>query len=155
MSQQSAAVTAAETVVPLLTKKDVEMGTVTAWNNASTLFIKIDSREGWVVSKWSMALATSLDQIPQNKKGKPKPNKFPYQMEYNPPVTSDTYSIPLQWPAGTVLYVALKANVSLVKNDTTAKNKKTWASQSPFPGSNWAEYFNDTVEKMGIIIITR
>jgi len=128
--------------------KDIDVGGVRIWNDASNLYVMYDSRDGtcWEFAETHLAVATILDDIPQTKSGNPKVGHFPYQMMHDPTVTQYTYTLPLTWAAGTKLIIAAHA---VVRCDC-GWEETAWADcEGPtavFPGRNWATYVTYTIQ---------
>ncbi len=129
---------------------DMRVGQVEIWNDADYLYIRYRiTMVGWELTETHVAVAMSLDDIPQTKSGNPKVGQFPYKMEHNPAVTLYTYMIDLdsEWVKGTTLCVAAHA---VVQND--GQEETAWVNcQGPkfvFPGSSWASYITYDVESI-------
>ena len=99
----------------------------------------------WEMTETHVAVADSLEGIPQTKSGNPKVGNFPYAMEHNPAVTTYTYVIDLEWEVGTELYIAAHAVVQ-----DGCRQETAWADcQGPaflFPGANWASFVTHVVQ---------
>lgn len=99
---------------PLMAGQNIEVGNVSVWNDGENLYVKYEiTEEGWFLTETHLAVATSLDDIPQ-KNGNPPPGQFPYSREYDlaDQVTEDTYVIPLDGQGvGTKLFIAAHAVV--------------------------------------------
>lgn len=67
---------------------------------------------GWPMTETHLAVAGSLDGIPQTKKGNPIPGKFPFSNDHNPAVMSFVYDVPYNIAMnGTQIIVAAHAVV--------------------------------------------
>ena len=95
--------------VDLLASQDILVGTVSVWNDCTDLYVKYETTGGWEMTKTHLAVATSLDGIPQAK-GNPIPGQFPYSKKHDPAVTEFTYTIPLEG-LGTEPVIAAHAKV--------------------------------------------
>jgi len=62
--------------------QDINVGTVNVWNDGVELHVTYNTTGGWVLTETHLAVATTLDDIPQ-KNGNPIPGKFPYQCCYD------------------------------------------------------------------------
>jgi hypothetical protein len=71
------------------------------------LYVKFDSK-GDCLKETHVAVATSLEGIPQTKKGNPIPGQFPYS-DPHACVQEYTYQIPLTWGIGMDLFIAAHA----------------------------------------------
>lgn len=108
------------TVTDLIAGQHINVGTVTAWDDGAYLYVKYSTKDGWVLTETHLAVATSLDGIPQTKKGNPIPGKFPYSEEHYPPVTVFTYKIDMGevgFGVGDTLYIAAHAVVFNLANE--------------------------------------
>ena len=123
----------------------MKVGTVSVWNDGSTLYVKYKTIGDWELTETHVAVNTSLADIPQTKKGNPKVGHFPYKMTHDPSVTDYTYQIDLIWAPGTNVTIAAHAVVQNGCQEETA-----WADcggpNAKFPGNNWATYFTYIVQ---------
>jgi hypothetical protein len=102
----------APTVFPLLTGKNINVGSVTVKNDLSFLHVTFDITGGWSMKESHVAVATSLNGIPHSWNGTPNVWMFPYGKKHNPSVTTYTYDIPLNnWTEGTQLFFATECVV--------------------------------------------
>ncbi len=139
--------------VTLYAGQSIDVGRVEVWNDSMDLHVRYVTTGGWEIHETHLAVATSLEAIPQAN-GNPIPGHFPYGETFEPPVTEASYLIPLgsgslaSWPVGTVLYIAAHAVVSGVPvygSDTVVET--AWADGEDFPGHNWATYFTYTIQE--------
>lgn len=100
----------------LLAGQDINVGTVSVWNDETTLYVQYMTDADWVIGETHLAVATSLEGIPQTKKGNPKVGKFTYQAQHVPLVTEYTYAIPIPetWETGIEVCIAAHAVVQQV-----------------------------------------
>jgi len=68
---------------PLYAGQDMLVGNVLVWNDDEELCVKYQLNadvvaEGWLLYETHLAVEEKLKDIPQTKKGNPKPGKFPY-----------------------------------------------------------------------------
>jgi len=148
-------VASAQVIVDLLADQTIEAGTVTVSNDDVNLYVTYETIDGWELVETHLAIATSLEDIPQTKKGNPIPGKFTYSMEHDPAVTVYTYTLPLQ-DDGT-LYIAAQAEVQKAVLDELGEptyddegnqifqTETGWGEGSDFAGNNWAMYFTFVV----------
>jgi len=123
-------------VVTLLAGQDIEVGTVSVWNDNENLTVKYETIDGWMMTETHLHVADSVGAIPQTtgeKKGKgpagnPIPGHFMAGDYYDPPVTEDTFIIDLDgWELETLLYIAAHAVVEKVEIETsTVQPALTW-----------------------------
>lgn len=87
-------------------------GDVLVWNDADNLYVKFVVPEGSdCLVETHVHVATSLEGIPQ-KNGNPPPGKFDYSNTHEC-VMEWMYTIPLEWGAGTQLYIAAHASTGV------------------------------------------
>ncbi|MFC1866088.1 rhodanese-like domain-containing protein [Chloroflexota bacterium] len=124
-------------VQTLYAGQDIDIGTVSVWDDADNLYVKYSTTGGWELLETHLAVATSPGDIPQTKKGNPIPGQFSEGESFDIPVTDVTYTIPLPdaWYTSryTTLYIAAHAAVS--------ESESAWAAGIQFDGKNWATYF--------------
>lgn len=119
-------------IATLWAGKHTLIGTVSVWNNGTHLFVKYKT-EGWVMTETHLYVGTTPP-------AKGSPGRFPYKRDYDPPVTEDTYVIPLgAWESCTRIYIAAHA----VARD--GKEETAWAwgpcHSWDLPGRKWGWYF--------------
>ena len=138
----------------LLAGQTLDVGDVLVWNDGTTLYIKYAITDpDWCLTETHLAVATTLDSIPQNKNDNPIPGHFPYNHEDLGCITSDLYIIPLsEVGAGGIeceelLYIAAHALVQKqIGIDESGmlifQTESAWADGIRFTDrGNWATYF--------------
>jgi hypothetical protein len=95
---------------PLFAGQNIDVGTVSVWNDGTNLYVTYSTTDGWEMTETHLAVANSLGGIPQTKTFNPIPGKFPYSTIHGPAVTEFTYTVPLAG-LGTNLYIAAHAKV--------------------------------------------
>jgi len=126
----------------------LDAGTVTVSNDAANIYVRYQTNDPWVMSDAHLALATSLDGIPQTHSGNPKPGHFAYSAIFDPEVTDYTFVIPRgSFLPGQVLYIAAHAIVQAPKN--AGGTQTGWGFGPGFPGANWATYISYSVQPCG------
>lgn len=131
-------------MVTLWAGQNIDVGTVSVWNDAENLYVKYEATDNWYFTETHLHVATALENIPQTKKGNPIPGHFDYPMEYDPPVQENTNVINLEdcgFEVGDNLYIAAHAVVQKDIQEETA-----WGAGDNFPGKNWAMYFTYVVQ---------
>src|SRR5207244_912969 len=94
----------------LFAGQTLDAGTVTVSNDALNISVTYTTNDPWVLSDAHLAIASSLDGIPQTHTGNPKPGHFAYSVIFDPEVTTYTFTIPLgSFAPGTTLYIAAHA----------------------------------------------
>ena len=133
----------------LLAGQSIEAGNVSVWNDAQNLYVRYQTFGGWALSETHLAVAASLEGIPQTPSGNPKVGLFQYAGMHQPNVTEYNYVIALEKYAGAAqLFIAAHAVVKKTGGKGKAPNEETaWAQGSGFPGKNWAMYFTYGVQK--------
>ena len=132
--------------------QDILVGYVEVSNDETNLEIKfVIDVDGWCLGETHVAVAKTLEGIPQTKKGNPIPGQFTYKDE-DPDCIQDTYTIPLDeiypaWACDDNLVIAAHA---VVNNDVSGDEETAWGAESEgeigFEGNNWATYFNYTIK---------
>ena len=124
------------------------VGDVTVWCSGELFYIQYSTGSGWTLSETNLAVATSLDGIPQTKKGNPKIGHFPFKSDHPEGTETVTYVIniydylPVGDLTGKTLVIAAHAVVSHPDEGEETAWADTWGQS--FPGSSWALYFNIT-----------
>ena len=131
------------TTVRLLSEKNLDAGTVTVANGATTLFVTYTTKANYKLTVTQVAVANTLAAIPVTSKGNPIPGQFPYQTKHAN-VTSFTYAIPRSG-LGSSFFVAAHADV--LKTAAT-KTEGAWGEGTAFvPGKrSWGMYFTAAMQ---------
>jgi hypothetical protein len=105
--------------VALCAGQSTDIGTVTVENDDTNLYVTFNTTAPWYIDETHVAVGSSLDEIPQTKKGNPIPGQFPYECEtLDPMATTCTAIIPLNgWCTGDEIFVAAHAAVSQIFGD--------------------------------------
>lgn len=149
-----------------------DVGDVTVSDSASVgtdgtvnvnLTIKFSAEDPWLLAETHLAVAESLDDIPQSGGRNPKPGKFEYKWEAE--TTNDVVSS-YEYPAitleglepGATVYIAAHAAVITLGEDAdgdgypdVVENESAWGEGEEgqeFSGRNWAMYFTYTVPEL-------
>lgn len=140
---------AAPFIADLIAGQNIDVGEVEVWNDGVNLHVTYVT-DGWVLTETHLAVATSLDDIPQTGSGNPKVGKFPYSDPHGP-VPEWTYHIALDtidpdWEVGDTLYIAAHAVVECDREETAwGYGECDWGGQFT-DGGSWATYFKYTVQ---------
>lgn len=134
-------------VTPLMAGQHMDAGAVTAWNDENgVLYVGIHATGEWRISESHLAVADSLEGIPQTRSGNPKVGRFEWQRSYEPPVADDVYVIDGH-AVGDELVIALHAVVApMGAGGETGESETAWAAGEPFPGRSWATWFRYTLQ---------
>lgn len=132
--------------VNLIAGQHIDIGSVYVWNTKDYIFVRYEAEDNWYLSETHLAVATSLDGIPQTNSGNPIPGQFPYKTTHDPMVTHYTYKISLKEVGYNEttqdLFIAAHADVKLLdENNTIIQEETAWGEGQNFPGHNWAMYF--------------
>jgi hypothetical protein len=131
--------------VTLFGGQTIDTGTVKISNDASNLYVTYTTTGPWMIGAIHLAVADSLAAIPQNKNLNPIPGHFAYQTNFNPSVTSFTFTIPLAgFYPGEALYIGAQAEVT--GGGSSGGSQTAWGDGPSFGGHNWATYIQYTVQ---------
>ena len=98
-------------VQTLYAGKTTAVGTVTVWNDETTLYVKYETTGGWLLTETHVHVDTAFGQLPQNKQKNPEPGHFRDGAFYEPPVAEDTFQFALAQFDASQLYIAAHAVV--------------------------------------------
>jgi hypothetical protein len=107
------------------------------------LYIRIFTANGWSILSSKVAVAASVEELPQNKPGNPKVGHFPFKHNCGQADCKHVYEIPLEklgldvtGDACTDQWIAIAVHAEVMN---PCKGTETaWAEGQPFPGANWA-----------------
>ncbi|MFX1530592.1 MAG: hypothetical protein ACFFBC_05730 [Promethearchaeota archaeon] len=125
-------------------KSAIDVGDILVWNNAEYIYVKYSLIEDWWLTETHVHIASSMEEIPQTKKGNPIPGQFDYKNEHDY-VSEFQYQIPLSWLIGDQIYIAAHGVVKYIESTSIEIKESAWASGDEFPGNNWATYFTYTL----------
>lgn len=105
-------------IVTLYAGQTIDVGTVAVTNDDTNLYVTYNTTGGWYIAETHLAVASSLDSIPQTGSGNPIPGQFPYKGTHEGNTEEVTYAIDRQlYPDGMMLYIAVHAVVVKVTED--------------------------------------
>jgi hypothetical protein len=134
-------------VTDLIAGQHTDAGDIKVWNDGTDLYVMYETAGGWMLTETQLEVETTLADIAQTGSGSPKVGKFEYKNTYDPPVTEDTYVIPLDgWGPGTTLYLAAHAVVIKQNDDGSWQEETGWGNGTEFDKS-WAMYFTYEVQE--------
>ncbi len=140
----------ATTIATLYAGQTIVAGTVNVYNDANNIYVQYLLNSPWVMSDAHVAVASTLDGIPQTKAGNPIPGRFPYSAVFDPELMNYTFVVPIaSLPVGGTLIVAAHAIVHAPKS--YGGTQTGWADGQDFPGANWATYIAARVNRCGAI----
>ncbi|HZF11040.1 MAG TPA: hypothetical protein VFE33_19800 [Thermoanaerobaculia bacterium] len=132
----------------LFAGQTLDAGTVTVSNDAVNIYVTYTTNDPWVLNDAHLALASSLDGIPQTHRGNPIPGHFAYSVVFDPEVTSYTFTIPRgSFAPGQTVYIAAHAIVQAPAG--SGGTQTGWGFGPGFPGANWATYIQYAVQSCG------
>jgi hypothetical protein len=144
-------------VVPLVIGHgQAGIGTVTVSNDASQLFVTLETNPGWAMTGTQVAVLADLQQVQLERAGDPRLKRFTFRETHEPPVTQHTYSLLLasaRYEPGDTVYVAAHAQV--VRYNAAGRPTRrasAWGAGSPLPGSNRAMYFAYQVQTCDVVV---
>lgn len=127
--------------VALFAGQNYYAGTVTVWTESGSVCVAYATEGPWLLRETHLAIADSLDGIPQTRSGNPRPGQFQWSATHNPPVQQFTYCVNAPYAVGEPLYVAAHAVVGQSGAGGGGATQTGWAGDLDFPGNNWATYF--------------
>ena len=124
------------------------VGSVNVWNDAENLYVEFVTSGNWYMTETHVHVGESVDDIPSNNNGIPRPGHFDYQTSHPEPyVQYVLHTIPLIWDDYTTLVIA--AHTSLVEKDDNGdviSEETGWGGPNPGPGPRWWFYIEYTVK---------
>lgn len=120
-------------------------GYVDVQDDGNYLIVTFYTFGDWWITDTHLAIADTVDGIPQTKNGGPVPGQFPYY-KLNLDTQTVMYQIPLaelQPNDGTLILVTHAVVTNGVSSQTAwgIDSCEKRAANSYFPGKNWATYF--------------
>jgi len=139
------------TIVTLWAGQFIDAGTVTVSNDAELLSVEIVCSPGWYMTETHVAVARTLEDLPQTGSGNPIVGHFDLATDHDPAVATFTYEISIAeygYQLGDPLVLAVHAIVNRVNDQGAVVQTETaWGDGLDFPGRNWATYIEYTVQE--------
>jgi hypothetical protein len=134
-------------VTDLIAGQNIDAGSVSVWNDDTTLYVKFQGEDGWLITETHVAVEVDLEDIPTNGAENPKIGKFEFASEHQPGVESYTHEIPLDWPVGTFVFIAAHAVVwSADQGEETAWGCYEGTGGGEWEGKRWGCYFDYEIQ---------
>ena len=135
----------------------IVIGSVDVTNNASHLVVTYTiTVDDWYLNETHLAVGDNSGDLPQTKKGNPRPGKFSRNDDHLPGVKTFTYEIPLGEIShdGTITIATHAAVTNLDEivytdpetGEVYFREESAWGEGSSFVGGNWAMYFDYSVQ---------
>ncbi len=130
------------TVANLLAGQNINVGTVTVYNDVSYLYVTYNTTSNWFLNELHLYVG-DLSGVPKTKTGNPIPGKFPYAASLASNAHEYTFKIPLS-TLGDCFIVAAHAVVVQRNPDCSVMSTETaWGNGTRFVlQGNWGTYFN-------------
>jgi len=126
--------------IDLIAGQHIDSGDIEITNDGDNLIISISTQDGWSLSESHVSVEASEEDIPQTKKGNPKPGQFEYSESHEPNVTTFEYVIPIsELPED--LTIAVHTVVQQIVDDEVVEEETAWAEGDRFvQKGNWGMY---------------
>lgn len=134
-----ATVEANEVCQDLLAGQTINVGEVCVSNDEDTITVVFTTENGWEMSKADLYIGDWEDGVPLNNGGNLTPAQLPYKQEFDPSVTTITFSFSMSnfgLTCDSLYLIAAHADVSKGTQTETAWGEGTRASSG-----NWSMYF--------------
>jgi len=132
--------------VPLCAGQNMDVGTITVWDDGTNLYVKYETRGDWMMTETHLAVVDDDGDFPTTKTGNPKVGYFPDGDDYDPPVSKDTFTFNLDdegWASCTDLYVAAHAVVVRPIDDCWESVWQIGDVEVVNETTNWLENYAD------------
>lgn len=127
----------------LFAGQTIRSGDVNVTNTGTHLRIGVRTSNDWLIDE--IHIYAGLDPVPVNGGGNPSPGQFPYNTDYDPPVSRHVEMIPLAdlgAQCGDHLFIAVHcAVVKLDRQGNVTDSETAWGNGTPFGGSRWGWFF--------------
>lgn len=143
-AESDAAYCGEKTEVKFLAGQNIEVGTVSVFNNEDKLYVSVTMTAPWVISQTQVYVGDAA-LVPVNKKGNPQIGQFPVKNQFPTYTNIVTYEFNLADLNDTFM-VAFHADVQkLDSSGYPVQSETAWADGTQFVLSgSWASYFNYT-----------
>jgi len=125
----------------LLAGKTMDVGDLQVWNDVENLYVEYVLDPDWCLTEYHLHVAVSSEEIPQTKKGNPKPGKFEYKEEYDACIVDPVLiEIPLNTLSSTDVAIAAHAVVYAFETEWQIGDEEVDACDGDL--TNYANEFN-------------
>jgi hypothetical protein len=135
--------------VGFLTRRHLEVGTVTVGNDQELLRVTIDMGEtGWVLAQSHLVVRETHGRALRPKAGRLGGGRSQFSGQHDPPVTLWNYDINLAeygFEPGDLLRISVRGVVQLADGDPH-EQERAWAVGLGTPGPSWATFFRYVVQ---------
>ncbi|MFY0535636.1 hypothetical protein [Nannocystis pusilla] len=131
-----------EASVELIAGQNIDVGSVTVYNDETTVCVAFATEGDWYLTETHLAIAADPAAIPQ-KNGNPIPGQFPLHHE-DLWTQHDAFCVLLAdigAEPGDPLYIATHAAVAQEIEGEPVGGETAWGQGQDFPGKNWGMYF--------------
>jgi len=142
----------------LIAGQTIVAGDVTIINDGTTLFVTIQTQDGWSLTESHLQIGDSLDGFPLTKKGNPKVGNFDHQEEHALGTTEFTYEFLLAdlgldpTDEGTIT-IAVHAVVVQIEAGEIIAEETAWKQGERFVDKgNWAMFNTYDIQNCLIIL---
>jgi hypothetical protein len=118
-------------VAPLMTGKNERTGTVTVTNDGSTLYVSYSVTGGWTLTKTHLNISRGIFTRHDGS------GRVNVKQNHASGTTTYTYEIPMQWSAGSKVYIKAHADVKKNKTNDVAYGGKNGKKQK----GHWFAFF--------------
>ncbi len=127
------------TVVPLIAGRHDTVGEITITNNESYIYVDITTFDSWVLDETHVAVVGSIDDLPLNNGGNPRPGHYPYE---------NHAMIELgDWVPGDSIVISVHAEVIRLNDAGEAiQQEGAWCQGTRQSRGNWWMYFYHEVQ---------
>jgi hypothetical protein len=131
-------------VYPIWAGQSNLAGNLTITNDEDFIYVTYTLLEDWSLLETHLHIAADLGGIPKNPAGIPVPGQFDYSMQFDPPASTCTYTIPLEnygFQCGDQIVVAAHAALQHWDEQGGVYEQETgWGGDDPGPGPRWWYY---------------
>jgi len=145
-------------VMDLIAGQTIDAGDVTIINDGTTLFVTIETQDGWSLTESHLDFGDLIDGFPTNKKGNPKVGHFDFQESHALGTTEFTYEflladLGIDPLAEETIPIAVHAVVVQVEADEIVAEESAWKQGERFVDKgNWAMFSEYTIQNCLIIL---
>jgi len=144
-------------VMDLIAGQTIDAGDVTIINDGTTLFVTIETQDGWSLTESHLDFGDLIDGFPTNKKGNPKVGHFDFQESHALGTTEFTYEflladLGIDPLAEETVPIAIHTVVVKVEAGEIVAEETAWKQGERFvEKGNWAMFNEYTIQNCLII----
>lgn len=134
-----------ETSVDLMAGQHFDAGNIIVYNDLENLYVIYEAENDWQIGAIHLYVGP-LDELPTNRSGNPQIGHFPYNLQFDPFVTTYIITIPLE-TLDDCFIIAAHAEVHRFEDGEIVQSETGWGAGDNISDGSWAMLFKYCVQE--------